>query len=196
LTACTRQPSETIVPYVHPAEGITLGKPLYFATAMPLSGAAEGLVVESHEGRPTKIEGNPNHPASLGATSVFAQASVLTLYNPDRARTITNIGEIRSWGAFTSELQRLLAEKNANQGAGLRILTGAVSSPTLYDQIKTLGAVFPAAKWHQYEPVYQDSARGRADGVRRTAQRDLPVRERRRDPRARRRFPGLRAGER
>jgi MoCo/4Fe-4S cofactor protein with predicted Tat translocation signal len=162
LTACTRQPSETIVPYVHPAEGITLGKPLYFATAMPLSGAAEGLVVESHEGRPTKIEGNPNHPASLGATSVFAQASVLTLYNPDRARTITNIGEIRSWGAFTSELQRLLAEKNANQGAGLRILTGAVSSPTLYDQIKTLGAVFPAAKWHQYEPVNQDNARAGA----------------------------------
>ena len=79
LTACTRQPAETIVPYVRPAEGITLGKPLYFATAMPLGGAAEGLLVESHEGRPTKIEGNPNHPASLGATSLFAQASVLSL---------------------------------------------------------------------------------------------------------------------
>src|SRR5215475_8629485 len=82
LTACTRQPAETIVPYVHPPIGITPGEPLYFATAMPMSGAAEGLLVESHEGRPTKIEGNPNHPASLGATSVFAQASVLTLYNP------------------------------------------------------------------------------------------------------------------
>jgi molybdopterin-containing oxidoreductase family iron-sulfur binding subunit len=162
LTACTRQPTETIVPYVHMAEGITLGKPLYFATAMQLSGAAEGLLVESHEGRPTKIEGNPNHPASLGATSVFAQASVLTLYNPDRARTITNIGEIRSWGAFTTELQRLLAEKNATRGAGLRILTGAVSSPTLFDQLKTLGAGFPAAKWHQYEPVNQDNARAGA----------------------------------
>jgi MoCo/4Fe-4S cofactor protein with predicted Tat translocation signal len=79
LTACTRQPTETIVPYVHPALGITLGEPLFFATAMPLGGAAEGLLVESHEGRPTKIEGNPNHPASLGATSLFAQASILTL---------------------------------------------------------------------------------------------------------------------
>jgi molybdopterin-containing oxidoreductase family iron-sulfur binding subunit len=158
LTACTRQPSETIVPYVHPAVEITPGEPLFFATAMPLSGAAEGLLVESHEGRPTKIEGNPNHPASLGATSLFAQASVLTLYNPDRARTITNVGEIRSWGALTTELQRLLAEKSANRGAGLRILTGTVSSPTFFDQIKTLGARFPAAKWHQYEPVNRDNA--------------------------------------
>src|SRR5262249_56168890 len=149
---------EAIAPYVRRAVGITLGEPLYFATAMPMSGAAEGLLVESHEGRPTKIEGNPNHPASLGATSLFAQASVLTLYNPDRARVITNIGEIRSWGAFTAELQRLLAEKSASRGAGLRILTGAVSSPTFFDQIKTLGARFPAAKWHQYEPVNRDNA--------------------------------------
>ena len=149
LTACTRQPAETIVPYVHPAVEITLGEPLFFATAMPLGGAAEGLLVESHEGRPTKIEGNPNHPASLGATSLFAQASVLTLYNPDRARVITNVGEIRPWGAFTAELQRLVAEKSAGRGAGLRILTGAVSSPALLNQIKTLLARFRAAKWHQ-----------------------------------------------
>src|SRR5262249_26494186 len=127
LTACTRQPAETIVPYVHPAEGITLGEPLYFATAAPMSGAAEGVLVESHEGRPTKIEGNPNHPASLGATSLFAQASVLTLYNPDRASAITNIGELRSWDAFTTGIQPLLAEKSAAQGMGLRILTGTVS---------------------------------------------------------------------
>ncbi|HKE05451.1 MAG TPA: TAT-variant-translocated molybdopterin oxidoreductase, partial [Blastocatellia bacterium] len=158
LTACTRQPPEAIAPYVRPAVGITLGEPLYFATAMPMSGAAEGLLVESHEGRPTKIEGNPNHPASLGATSLFAQASVLTLYNPDRASAITNIGEIRSWGAFTNEIQRAMAGKSAGQGAGLRILTGAVSSPTLIHQIKTLLAAFPAAKWHQYEPVNRDNA--------------------------------------
>ncbi|MBO0857370.1 MAG: TAT-variant-translocated molybdopterin oxidoreductase, partial [Chloracidobacterium sp.] len=158
LTACTRQPAETIVPYVHPAVEITPGEPLHFATAMPLSGAAEGLLVESHEGRPTKIEGNPNHPASLGATSLFAQASVLTLYNPDRARTITNIGEISSWGALGAELQQAISEKRARQGAGLRIMTGTVSSPTLANQIKTLLAQFPAAKWHQYEPINQDNA--------------------------------------
>ncbi|HEX5083042.1 MAG TPA: TAT-variant-translocated molybdopterin oxidoreductase, partial [Blastocatellia bacterium] len=162
LTACTRQPPETIVPYVHPPAGVTLGESLYFATAMSMGGAAEGLLVESHEGRPTKIEGNPNHPASLGATSVFAQASVLTLYNPDRARTVTNVGEISSWGAFINEIRQLIAAKNDGQGAGLRILTGTVSSPTLADQIKTLLTQFPAAKWHQYEPVNQDNARAGA----------------------------------
>ncbi|HEY8458840.1 MAG TPA: TAT-variant-translocated molybdopterin oxidoreductase, partial [Blastocatellia bacterium] len=158
LTACTRQPSELIVPYVYPEREITLGVPLYFATAMPISGAAEGLLVESHEGRPTKIEGNPTHPASLGATSLFAQASALTLYNPDRARTITNIEEISSWDEFVMEIRRLLAAKSGAGGAGLRILTETISSPTLANQLKTLLARFPAAKWHQYEPVNQDNA--------------------------------------
>ncbi|MCG3160743.1 MAG: hypothetical protein JMDDDDMK_01818 [Acidobacteria bacterium] len=165
LTACTRQPLEKIVPYVHPAKDITLGVPLHFATAMPMSGGAEGLVVKSHEGRPTKVEGNPNHPASLGATSVFAQASVLTLYNPDRAHTVTNVEEIRSWSAFTGELQRLMAAKSGSRGAGMRILTGSISSPTLANQLKALLAQFPAAKWHQYEPVNQDNARAGAQMV-------------------------------
>ena len=82
VTACTRQPAEKIVPYVRQPEEIIPGKPLFFATAMPLGGVATGLLVESHEGRPTKVEGNPDHPASLGATDVFAQAAVLGLYDP------------------------------------------------------------------------------------------------------------------
>jgi molybdopterin-containing oxidoreductase family iron-sulfur binding subunit len=138
------------------------GKPVYFATAMPLGGAAESLLVESHEGRPTKIEGNPNHPASLGATSLFAQASVLTLYNPDRARTVTNLGEIKPWGAFVAELQQLLADQRARQGTGLRILTETISSPSLASQIKTLLAEFPSARWHSYEPVNRDNGRAGA----------------------------------
>src|SRR5580704_1596287 len=97
MTACTRQPTEIIMPYVRAPEEIIPGKPLFFATAMPLSGVATGLLVESHMGRPTKIEGNPSHPASLGATDVFCQASVLTLYDPDRSQTITHFGEIDSW---------------------------------------------------------------------------------------------------
>jgi MoCo/4Fe-4S cofactor protein with predicted Tat translocation signal len=162
LTACTRQPTEQIVPYVHPPEAIVPGRPLFFTTAMPIGGIADGLLVESHEGRPTKIEGNPDHPSSLGATSVFAQASVLTLYDPDRAQTITNFGDIRSWGAFLGELQSALDSQRAGKqagGAGLRILTETVSSPTLADQIKTLLTEFPAAKWIQYEPVNRDNVR-------------------------------------
>lgn len=91
LNACTRQPAEKIVPYVRAPEGLVPGKPLFFATAMPLGGFAHGVVVESHEGRPTNIEGNPKHPASLGATHAFTQASVLTLYDPDRSQVVINV---------------------------------------------------------------------------------------------------------
>ena len=96
LGACTRQPLETIVPYVRQPEEIIPGRPRYFASAATLCGYATGILVESHEGRPTKIEGNPEHPASLGATDSFAQASVLGLYDPDRSQVLTELGEIRT----------------------------------------------------------------------------------------------------
>ena len=82
VTACAVQPDELIVPYVRQPEEIVPGKPLFFATAASLGGVATGLLVESHEGRPTKIEGNPDHPASQGGTDLFAQASILSLYDP------------------------------------------------------------------------------------------------------------------
>ncbi|MGH8677158.1 MAG: molybdopterin oxidoreductase, partial [Burkholderiales bacterium] len=110
-------------------------------------------------GRPTKVEGNPEHPASLGATGVLAQASILQLYDPDRSQTVTQFGEIRSWSAFLSEMREALQRFKANKGAGLRILTETVTSPTLHDQLRRLLAEFPAAKWHQYEPVNRDSVR-------------------------------------
>jgi MoCo/4Fe-4S cofactor protein with predicted Tat translocation signal len=89
LTACTRQPAEKIVPYVRqPEEVVPGGKPLFFATSMTVSGFATGLLVESHLGRPTKAEGNPLHPASLGATDLFGQASLYDLYEPDRSQTL------------------------------------------------------------------------------------------------------------
>ena len=100
LSACTKLPTERIVPYVKPPEEIIPGKPLFYATSMPLAGVAAGLLVESNMGRPTKIEGNPDHPGSLGGTDVFAQASVLTLYDPDRSQTVIQEGRISSWDAF------------------------------------------------------------------------------------------------
>src|SRR6478735_6846479 len=89
VSACTRQPAEELVPYVRQPEEVVPGKPLFYATAMPMNGAGMGLLVESHEGRPTKIEGNPDHPSSRGATDLFAQASILGLYDPDRSQTLT-----------------------------------------------------------------------------------------------------------
>ncbi|HST20578.1 MAG TPA: TAT-variant-translocated molybdopterin oxidoreductase [Blastocatellia bacterium] len=161
LTACTRQPTETIAPYAKQPEELVLGKPLFYATAMPFAGAAIGLLVESHEGRPTKVEGNKDHPASLGATDMFSQASVLSLYDPDRSQTLTHLGDIVTWSAFLGAVNAALTPQRAPemQGAKLRILTETVSSPTLGHQIKTLLADFPKAKWHQYEPAGNDNSR-------------------------------------
>ena len=158
LTACTRQPNETIAPYVRQPEQMVPGKPLYYATAMEMGGSATGLLVESHEGRPTKIEGNPDHPASLGATDIFAQASVLTLYDPDRSQTLTQIGEITAWSAFLGAIRPLVTAQRGLQGAGLRILTETVVSPTLADQLQKLLTALPRAKWHQYDGAGRGNA--------------------------------------
>jgi len=159
LGACTRQPIEKIVPYVRQPEEIVPGKPLFFATAMQLGGYASGILVESHEGRPTKIEGNPDHPASLGATSIFGQAAILDLYDPDRSQAVTHEGEPGTWEAFLSQMNDALLQQRAGQGAGLRILTGTVTSPTLASQIQQLLGKFPRSKWHQFEPLGSDSLR-------------------------------------
>jgi molybdopterin-containing oxidoreductase family iron-sulfur binding subunit len=158
LSACTKLPTEKIVPYVKPPEEIIPGKPLFYATSMQLAGVAMGLLVESHMGRPTKIEGNPQHPGSLGATDVFAQASVLTLYDPDRSQTVMFEGRISSWGAFVAALGNARSQI-APKGMGLRILTETVTSPALAAQIQGLLTQFPEAKWHQYETCSGDPAR-------------------------------------
>jgi MoCo/4Fe-4S cofactor protein with predicted Tat translocation signal len=159
VSACTRQPDEEIVPYVRQPEEEIPGKPLFFATAMPMNGAGIGLLVESHEGRPTKIEGNPDHPASRGATDLFAQASILGLYDPDRSHNITNLGDIRPFSAFTSAVQDPLKTQEASQGAGIRILTETIASPTLAAQMRGFLAKFPQAKWIQWDPAGRHNAR-------------------------------------
>ena len=160
LTACTKLPTEKIVPYAQQQpEDFVPGKPLFYATAMPMAGYATGLLVESHMGRPTKVEGNPSHPASLGAANVFAQASVLTLYDPDRAQVVIYRGRIGDWSRFLTSVEQDRAELLTRKGAGLRILTGTVTSPALAEQIRSLLTQFPQAKWHQYEPGSRDTVR-------------------------------------
>ena len=159
VSACTRQPDETIVPYVRQPEELVPGKPLFYATAMPFAGSGVGLLVESHEGRPTKIEGNPEHPSSLGATDLFAQAAILGLYDPDRSQTITHLGEIRSFDSFASAMQTVLSAQQAAKGAGIRILSETVASPTLGAQLQEFLDRFPQAKWVQWEPFGRHNAR-------------------------------------
>jgi molybdopterin-containing oxidoreductase family iron-sulfur binding subunit len=159
LSGCKANVETHIVPYVKQPDGMVLGKPLFFATAMPFGADAIGILVESHEGRPTKIEGNPDHPASLGATDAITQASVLNLYDPDRAQTVTFAGEIRTWSAFLDAAQVMGAELKALNGAGFRILTGTIASPSVAEQLQYLLKLYPQAKWHQWEPAGSDGAR-------------------------------------
>ena len=159
VSACTRQPNEELVPYVRQPEELVPGKPLFYATAMPFAGAGMGLLVESHEGRPTKIEGNPDHPSSRGATDIFAQASILGLYDPDRSTTITNLGDIQPFSAFVVAMRSVLSAQQSKKGAGLRILTETVASPTMAAQIDEILQRLPAAKWVQWEPFFGHNAR-------------------------------------
>jgi MoCo/4Fe-4S cofactor protein with predicted Tat translocation signal len=160
--ACTKQPPEEIVPYVKQPEDLVPGRPLFFASAIPFNGFARPVLVESHMGRPTKIEGNPDHPASLGATDVFTQAAVLGLYDPDRAQTVTYRGEVRPWSSFAAALQSALGAQKTRQGAGLRLLTGSITSPSLAEIMASILREYPQARWHQFDPVARDSVRAGA----------------------------------
>ena len=111
LSGCVYQPQEKIIPYVTQPENMIPGKPLFFATAMTLGGVATGLLGKSMDGRPIKVEGNPEHPGSLGATDVLAQASLLTMYDPDRSQEVRYRGTANNWQNFMSAIRAEL-EKN------------------------------------------------------------------------------------
>jgi MoCo/4Fe-4S cofactor protein with predicted Tat translocation signal len=157
MTGCVRLPLEPIVPYVRQPEDVIPGRPMFYATAMTLGGYASPILVESHMGRPTKIEGNDKHPASLGGTDIFAQAHILGMYDPDRSQSVVCMGDQRSWQSFTNAIRGPLNAQKALQGAGIRILTPTISSPTLADQLRNFLKIYPQAKWHVYEPINRDN---------------------------------------
>ena len=169
LTACTRQPTEHIMPYVRQPEELIPGRPLFYATATTLNGVANGVLAESHEGRPTKIEGNPEHPAVSGRVRcVHRRLRCLQLYDPDRSQTVSYVGEIRSWGDFFGALREILAAQQDHRRRGhphshrdhhFAHHGGARSA--------AIQKLYPAAKWHQWEPAGPHSARARrGHGVR------------------------------
>ncbi len=159
LSACVKQPLEPIVPYVRQPNEVVPGNPLFFASAMPFGAYGLPALVESHEGRPTKIEGNPDHPAGLGGSDIFMQASILDMYDPDRAQIVTYQGEIRSWSDYLLALAAALNTQRSIKGAGLRILSAPTSSPTMASLMDQVQSAFPAAKWIQWEPVNRDNVR-------------------------------------
>jgi molybdopterin-containing oxidoreductase family iron-sulfur binding subunit len=171
LAGC-RRPVEEIVPYVTAPEEAVPGIPRYYATTMPFGRSAYGLIVESHEGRPTKIEGNPGHPASLGASSVRIQASVLGLYDPDRSQSVTLKAERKSWQDFVTAWGELAKAHNADGGASLAVLSESFSSPTLSRLASELRARYPRATWATYDAVSDEN---RLAGLRSAAGRDLDL---------------------
>jgi MoCo/4Fe-4S cofactor protein with predicted Tat translocation signal len=156
LSGCRYIAQKKIVPYVEQPEDLVLGVPMHYATSIPLGGFATGVVVTSHEGRPTKLEGNPDHPASLGAIDAITQAQILTMYDPDRSQNVMHLGQISTWEDFAHETRSNL---QTSKGAGLRILTETVTSPTIADQIHRILKQYPGAQWHQYEPCGRDNVR-------------------------------------
>ncbi|MES2788676.1 MAG: TAT-variant-translocated molybdopterin oxidoreductase [Planctomycetota bacterium] len=157
VTGCTRSPEEKIVPYVRSPEELVPGEPQFYATAMPRAGYGYGVLAESHMGRPTKIEGNPEHPITRGGSDAFMQASILALYDPDRSQTILHRGAIETWDVFVRAMTEEMERLRKNQGHGLRILTGTVTSPTLAAQLTDLLQALPQARWHTFESTVPES---------------------------------------
>jgi molybdopterin-containing oxidoreductase family iron-sulfur binding subunit len=171
LAGC-RRPVEEIVPYVTAPEEIVPGIPRYYATTMPFRRSAYGLIVESHEGRPTKIEGNPSHPSTLGASSSRVQASVLGLYDPDRSQAIAQKGARKSWNDFVAAWGELSKAHTADGGAGLAVLSESFSSPTLARLASELRTRFPKLQWATYDAISDEN---RLAGLRQATGRDVDL---------------------
>jgi molybdopterin-containing oxidoreductase family iron-sulfur binding subunit len=161
LSGC-RRPVTNAMPYTRSPEDVVPGLPTYYATAMPRPGTASPILVESHEGRPTKVEGNPKHPASSGTATLDSQASVLDLYDPDRFSPVLRAGETSTWEAYDTFATRHFAEFRANKGKGLHVLGEDVASPSLELLREHVRKVLPEARWHTYEPISSFSLRAGA----------------------------------
>lgn len=159
LTSCARQPEEKIVPYVKPPEESVPGRFEYFATAIPHGGYGVGALAASYEGRPTKLEGLAEHPASLGASSIHGQSALLDLYSPDRLESISRAGTMATWNQFVADISRAMQEIDAAAGEGLTILTETVTSPTIAKQMARLTQKFPKMHWREHDPLGRNNAR-------------------------------------
>ena len=156
LAAGCRRPESYILPYGKSVEEIIPGLPLYFATAMPLRKSAIPLLAETHQGRPTKLEGNPTYAPHGSASSLLAQASILDLYDPDRATTHTIAGTIASAAEIQDKLAGIGKTLATDGGAGLAFLAEESSSPTRAALVKKLKGKFPKALWTEYEPIVDE----------------------------------------
>ncbi len=163
LAGCTKQPDETIYPYVKAPEDLVLGKPMYFATAHPFPTGAVPLLMKSDEFRPIKVDGNPEHAYTKGGSDPLSQGTLLGMYDPDRSQHVLYRGENREWAEFVEEFRAKVAE--TKDGSGIYFLSAAITSPTLALQWKALQAAWPKAKLVQYEPALAGTWLERGENV-------------------------------
>ena len=166
-------PEEKLVPYVKAPEELVPGQALFYASAVTLAGYATGVLVEQHEGRPIKLEGNPDHPASLGALGSISQAEVLNFYDPDRAQNVTDKNGIATWEEFQKVLKDQMESRVATGGKGVAVLFGAVTSPSLGGLVDRFKKKFPAAKVYSWEPAGRASVSSAVASV--TGKPGVPV---------------------
>ena len=162
LAACSEDDGRSKeVPYVRNPERILATQPLVYTSAALLDGIANGITVTTRDGRPLKIEGNDRHPWSRGGTDIFAQASILDLYDPFRSQAVRYLNRPSSWQAFRAAMVgQVAALKAKNGGAGFRLLTGPITSPTLLAQIAALQAALPGMRWHTHWPTRGGASEG------------------------------------
>ncbi len=156
LAGCSGPPPEEIVPWVRQPEGMPQTLPQFYASTLLRGGNVAGVLVQTRQGRPIKIEGNPAHPASLGGSDALAQAAVLELWDPDRSQTPLQRGVVASWNSVEEEIAAVVRRFDRD-GSGLHVLSGRIDSPTLARQRDALLRRFPGAKWHSYEPLDDDN---------------------------------------
>jgi molybdopterin-containing oxidoreductase family iron-sulfur binding subunit len=162
LSGCIRKPAEEILPYAKRPEDLVPGRPRFYATAAAVCGQVEGLLVESQEGRPTKIEGNPEHPASQGATTAWAQAEVLTLYDPDRSREPLRRGKPSTWREWDNFATTHLAQHEETGGEGVALLCEDLPSPTFHGLLAEFARRFPKARLHVHDAAALPNTRSGA----------------------------------
>jgi len=163
LAGCTKQPDEPIYPYVKAPEDLILGKPNYFATALPFVSGALPLLVKTDQFRPIKVDGNPDHTYNAGSSDVFSQGALLDLYDPDRSQHPTFEGENREWAEFAQELRKKVAA--TKDGSGIYFLSATVTSPTLARQWKAVQAAYPKAQLVQFDPAVAGTASSKGQSV-------------------------------
>ena len=175
LDGCGRAPDAEALPYVVQPDGAVPGIARRYASAIEMDGVAQPIIGETRDGRPIKLDGNPDHPACSGGSTALVQAELLGLYDPDRSGAPRYLGQVSDWARFDRAVAALRQRLGDSGGAGFRLLTGPVRSPTLLGQIERLLDRWPDARWHAWSPLADHREEALRDWLGRPVDRRLSL---------------------